>query len=151
MTVLCGDLSDIGAGAQGAAAFLDQRFEGVDDGGRAALGDRRARRFEGEGDHFSHLGGIGAFGGQPAMQHPRRPKRLGQRALVVRLQPAARGGERAAHPGRKPARAAFADLAEQQFGGGPRPQRTAKEREKEGRVLFDVAHIARVLVAVAGG
>ena len=97
----------------------DQAFKGPHGRARPALDDRRSCRLNGKGNHLAHLARIGAFRRQPAMQHPRRPKRLHQRGLIGGLKPTARRGQGRSHPRCKSAQTALPYLPEHQLGRRP--------------------------------
>ena len=137
-------------GADFTALRLDQAAESDSGLPGPALDHGRAGGFQRKGDDPAHLAGIGAFRCQSGVQHPGRPKRLCQRA-VISFQPAACRGQGRAKPREQPARPALAHLAEQQFGGAPGPERPAQEREQKRRFGLNRAHIGRVPVPVPRG
>ena len=83
------DRGDIGAGADLAAALLDQRFEGGEQVLRAALDDRRAGRFQREGDDLGDLRRRRRLPGRARHAAPRAPTARG-RSRTGRCFPASR-------------------------------------------------------------
>ena len=104
---VCDDRGNVGAGADLAAALLDQRLERREQVRRAALDDRRAGRLQRKGDDLGDLAGEGVFRAEPGMQHPRRPQRARQSPIDRRF-PASRAPASAPRRGRRQARAARA-------------------------------------------
>ena len=96
------DRGDVGAGADLAALFPDQRLEGGEQVLRAALDDRRAGGLQREGDDLGDLAGEGVLRPEPGMQHPGRPERAG-RGRTCRRSRASRAPGSSASP-RKAAR-----------------------------------------------
>ena len=105
------DRGDIRRGADFAAIVLDQRLEGLQQFAGAALDDRRAGGLERERDDLRHLAGIGAFGAEAGMQHPRRPQRAEQRRAIALFEPGAGGEQRFAEECCEAARPAPPGLA----------------------------------------
>ena len=143
------DARDVGAGEKFAALVADQALERIERVLGAAFDDRRAGGFERERDHLRHLAGIGGFGPEPGMQHPRREQRAHDFGLEPRLEPAARGAERFAEESREPAQAAAPGFARHDLRHRARPQRAAEQREQKRRVGADAADVGIEPRAVA--